>query len=54
MNSNNMLQEPTSVTLVGDIGGTNARFALWREARLECVEVLACGDYPRREDAVRE
>lgn len=54
MNSNNMLQGPTSVTLVGDIGGTNARFALWRDERLASVEVLACADFPRPEDAVRE
>ena len=33
--------------LVGDIGGTNARFALWRGQRLESIEVLACADYPR-------
>ena len=32
--------------LVGDIGGTNARFALWRGQRLESIEVLACADYP--------
>ncbi|HCE7478730.1 TPA: glucokinase [Pseudomonas aeruginosa] len=40
--------------LVGDIGGTNARFALWRGQRLESIEVLACADYPRPELAVRD
>ena len=29
------------LALVGDIGGTNARFALWRDEQLEAVQVLA-------------
>lgn len=40
------------VALVGDIGGTNARFALWREQRVESVRVLPTLDYARPEDAV--
>jgi len=39
--------------LVGDIGGTNARFALWRDGRIESVRVLPTLDYPRPEDAIR-
>lgn len=39
--------------LVGDIGGTNARFALWRNQQLESVRVLPTVDYPRPEDAIR-
>lgn len=54
MNSNNKPQQPTATALVGDIGGTNARFALWRGEHLEAIEILACADYPRPEDAVRE
>ncbi|MHB0763651.1 glucokinase [Stutzerimonas sp. NM35] len=40
------------VALVGDIGGTNARFALWREQRVESVGVLSTLDYARPEDAI--
>ena len=43
-----------SLALVGDIGGTNARFALWRDGRLEAIEVFACADYACPEDAVRK
>ncbi|ARS47933.1 glucokinase [Ectopseudomonas mendocina] len=32
-------------SLVGDIGGTNARFALWRDERLEAVRVLVTADF---------
>ena len=39
--------------LVGDIGGTNARFALWREQRLEAVRVLPTAAFVRPEDAIR-
>lgn len=39
--------------LVGDIGATNARFALLdQEGRAERVRVLACDDYPTLEDAL--
>lgn len=54
MNSKNKPLQPTATALVGDIGGTNARFALWRGEHLEAIEILACADYPRPEDAVRE
>lgn len=40
------------LALVGDIGGTNARFALWRDNRLESVRVLATADYPGPEQAI--
>ena len=39
--------------LVGDIGGTNARFALWRDGGIESVRVLPTEEYPRPEDAIR-
>ena len=39
--------------LVGDIGGTNARFALWRNQTIESVRVLPTVEYPRAEDAIR-
>lgn len=41
------------LALVGDIGGTNARFALWREDRLEAVRVMAVADYAEPEQAIR-
>lgn len=40
------------LALVGDIGGTNARFALWRDNRLESVRVLATADFPGVEQAI--
>ena len=40
------------LALVGDIGGTNARFALWRDSRLESVRVLATADFASPELAV--
>ncbi|HBX57274.1 glucokinase [Pseudomonas sp. UBA2684] len=40
------------LALVGDIGGTNARFALWRDEQLEAVRVLATADYPGPEQAI--
>lgn len=39
--------------LVGDIGGTNARFALWRNQQLEAVRVLPTIQFARPEDAIR-
>ncbi len=39
--------------LLADIGGTNARFALHREGRIEHVRVLRCADFPGLADAVR-
>lgn len=41
------------LALVGDIGGTNARFALWRDQQLESVRVLATVDYLGPEAAIR-
>ena len=40
--------------LVGDIGGTNARFAWQAHARapLECVETLPCQDFAQLQQAV--
>ncbi len=38
--------------LLGDIGGTNARFALLRDDRLGPIEVFAVNDYPRFTDAL--
>ncbi len=40
--------------VVGDIGGTNARFGLVRSAgaAVEAVEILPCDDYPGLEDAL--
>jgi glucokinase len=40
------------LALVGDIGGTNARFALWRDDQLESVRVLATADFPGPEAAI--
>lgn len=39
--------------LVGDIGGTNARFALWHDGHLEAVRVLATADFASPEQAIR-
>ncbi|WP_462379327.1 glucokinase [Pseudomonas sp. Marseille-QA0892] len=41
------------LSLIADIGGTNARFALWDGKRPTEVEVLAPGDFQRPADAVR-
>lgn len=38
--------------LVGDIGGTNARFALWQDNRPHAVQVLATADYTSPEQAI--
>jgi glucokinase len=42
-----------TLALVGDIGGTNARFALWRGRRLEAVRVLRTVDHASPEQAIR-
>lgn len=39
--------------LIGDIGGTNARFALLAGGKIDRMEALHVGDYRRFEDAVR-
>ena len=41
------------LALVGDIGGTNARFALWENDQLHSVQVLATADFACPEDAIR-
>ncbi|BCQ64252.1 hypothetical protein PBOI14_60020 [Pseudomonas sp. Boi14] len=41
------------LALVGDIGGTNARFALWKDQQLEAIEVHATADYSCPEDAIK-
>ncbi|HKS12757.1 MAG TPA: glucokinase [Pseudomonas sp.] len=38
--------------LVGDIGGTNARFALWRANELHAVQVFATADHTSPEQAI--
>ncbi|GLX88980.1 glucokinase [Pseudomonas weihenstephanensis] len=40
------------LALVGDIGGTNARFALWENDQLRSVSVLATADFACPEDAI--
>ena len=40
------------LALVGDIGGTNARFALWEEQKLHSVRVFATADYSSPEQAI--
>ncbi len=42
-----------SVSLVGDIGGTNARLALWHAGRLEQVRVLSTAAFDGPEQAIR-
>ena len=46
----------TNFSLVGDIGGTNARFALVRSGDItpEAVEVLACSDYDNLNFAIAD
>lgn len=38
--------------LVGDIGGTNARFAMWHDNQLQAVKVLATADHDSPEQAI--
>ncbi|TPG88012.1 glucokinase [Pseudomonas caspiana] len=40
------------LALVGDIGGTNARFALWKNQQLESIQVLATADHASPEEAI--
>ena len=40
------------LALVGDIGGTNARFALWKNQQLQSVQVLATADHASPEEAI--
>lgn len=39
--------------LVGDIGGTNARFALWSEGRISSVQTLAAAQFETPETAIK-
>lgn len=41
-----------NVALVGDIGGTNARFALWKDNQLHAVQVFPTADYTSPEQAI--
>lgn len=41
------------VLLLGDIGGTNARFALWQKNQLQAIQVLATADFVTIEQAVQ-
>jgi len=41
------------LALVGDIGGTNARFALWRDQALHSIRVQATADHKSPEDAIK-
>jgi glucokinase len=40
------------LALVGDIGGTNARFALWEDQQLHSVRVFPTADYSSPEQAI--
>ena len=41
------------LALVGDIGGTNARFALWRDQELHSIRVHATADHDSPEAAIQ-
>ncbi|MBD1585790.1 glucokinase [Pseudomonas typographi] len=43
-----------TLALVGDIGGTNARFALWENDALHSVQVFSTADYTSPEQAIGE
>ncbi|WP_228160584.1 glucokinase [Marinobacter bohaiensis] len=49
------MTDQSMVELVGDIGGTNARFALAREGdvRPHAIEVLPCGEFDNLDGAIR-
>jgi glucokinase len=40
------------LALVGDIGGTNARFALWQDNDLHSIRVLPTAEHPSLEQAI--
>ena len=44
---------PAAAKLIADIGGTNARFAVARDGRVEHLTVLPTGDYKTLQDAAR-
>ncbi len=41
------------LALVGDIGGTNARFALWQDQALHSIRVHATADHHSPEEAIK-
>ena len=43
----------SAARLIADIGGTNARFAVARDGRVEYLTVLPTGQYPTFQDAAR-
>ena len=45
-------RQPTATRLVGDVGGTNARFALLSAQGLSDIRVLACADHATFADAL--
>lgn len=49
------MTDENMVELVGDIGGTNARFALAREGEVKphAIEVLPCGEFENLDGAIR-
>jgi glucokinase len=44
----------STARLIADIGGTNARFAVARDGRIEHLTILATGKYPTMQAAARE
>lgn len=44
---------PCNIALIGDLGATNARFAMVRDGRVENIQILACADYADIETAIR-
>lgn len=48
-----MVLPPSRVALIGDLGATNARFAIARDGRVDDLRILACADYPDIESAIR-
>ena len=46
----------SQAALIGDIGGTNARFALVTPGSFDLrdIQTLPCADYPGLEDAIRD
>lgn len=47
------MSSSSEVMLFGDIGGTNARLALFRSGRLGSVDTMSVADYPRISDALQ-
>jgi len=43
-----------TLALVGDIGGTNARFALWENDAMRAVQVFSTADYTSPEQAIAQ